>query len=280
MPNSTNTPSLTNAPATDAALDQLRAELNAMPEDEILRDTRASPDAAAAIAEAAAAKVMPYRGELMARFGPESGERLDKLPICARATTQASVEARVMSPSKNLSSRHEEARAHYEVVSTELESLVHRKVLDPAVLNETRDIQGYDALMKSTRAAVLVAHTHWSEIEGKTQLTPEMLDAATASVDALYRAMLDRDHGVSRSPAIELRVRALSMLLHVYDEVRREVTYLRWHQRDYDTLAPSPYTRLGRSRSSTNDEVEDLEDETDVTDPTPTPADDGGPFTS
>ncbi len=277
MPTSPKTPSLTNAPATDAALDQLRDELNAMPEDMVLRDSRASPDAAAAIAEAAAAKLAPYRAELVDRFGPESGERLDKLPVCARATTQASVEARVMSPTTNLSDRHDELRQQYEVVSTELESLVNRKVLPPSVLNETRDIQGYDALMKSTRAAVLIARTHWSQVEGKTQLTPAILDAATAAVDGLYRAMLDRDHGVSRSPAIELRTRALSMLLHTYDEVRREVTYLRWHQGDYDTLAPSPFTRLGRSRAGGTDESDDVE--TDVDAPTPTP-EDGGPFIS
>jgi len=94
--------------------------------------------------------------------------------------------------------------------------------------------------------------------------------------------MPDRDHGVSRSPGLELRIRALSMLLHSYDEVRREVGYLRWHQGDADALAPSPYTRLG-SRSHGSDDIDDDVDADggDVTEPAvPVPVRDCDAFTS
>ena len=52
-------PAPIHVPASEAALQQVRDELNAMPEDKILRGTRASADASAAIAEAAAAKIAP-----------------------------------------------------------------------------------------------------------------------------------------------------------------------------------------------------------------------------
>jgi hypothetical protein len=280
-------PAPITVPASEAALQQVRDELNAMPEDKILRGTRASADASAAIAEAAAAKIAPLRGEIVALFGEPAGALVDQLPVYARATTQAAIEARVMAPSGDLSARYEDLREHYALVITELDSLVNRKVLEPSQLVEAREIQGYDQLIKSTRSAVLVARQAWSNIVGKTQLTPAMLDAAAAAADRLYRAILDRDHGVSRSPALELRVRALSKLLTTYDEVRRILTYVRWHQRDYDTLAPSPYTVIGRRRSSTDETDEPTpsdpmsdDDQAPASPLPPMPTNGGGPFTT
>jgi len=85
---------------------------------------------------------------------------------------------------------------------------------------------------------------------------------------------------ITQSPAVELRVRALSKLLTEYDELCRMVTYLRWHERDFDQLAPSPFSgRRGRG------DAEEGEEDVDVDEPAPPPPvtpspDDGGPFTS
>jgi hypothetical protein len=47
------------------------------------------------------------------------------------------------------------------------------------------------------------------------------------------------------------RARALSRLVRVYEEVRRMVTFLRWHQDDVDAITPSLWAgrhRRGRAR--------------------------------
>ena len=47
------------------------------------------------------------------------------------------------------------------------------------------------------------------------------------------------------SVAAELRVRAFTLFVHAYSNARRAVTYLRWHEGDADSIAPSLYA--GRS---------------------------------
>jgi hypothetical protein len=208
---------------------------------------------------------------------------LDRLPIYARATTQSQVEEKALALSNNLSELHETLRADYGLVITELDSLVLRKVLESSVIAPARGIQGYEETIQSMRVAIFVARKHWSTIEGKTQLTSAILDGAALKADTLERAIIERDGGITEAPAVELRVRALSKLLREYDELRRMVTYLRWHQRDYDELAPSPFT--GRKPRASGEDAIDVLDEDEDVDPTdddsplaPSP-DVGGPFT-
>ena len=49
----------------------------------------------------------------------------------------------------------------------------------------------------------------------------------------------EREQGTSRLPAVQLRNRALSLLVQVYGEVRRMMSYVRWWQQDIDAIAPS-----------------------------------------
>lgn len=68
----------------------------------------------------------------------------------------------------------------------------------------------------------------------------------------------------ARMPAAELRTRALSHLVSVYDQVRRMLAYVRGSEGDADQIAPSLYAaRRGFRRASSG-----------PTDPTP-----GGPST-
>jgi hypothetical protein len=260
----------------------VRAELLAMEPDDILRDVRVSARVTVGMVEAAVGRVLPLRGELIALCGERAAPVLDRLPIYARATTQAGVEEKALALSNNLSELHEALRADYGLVITELDSLVMRKVLESSVIAPARGIQGYEETIQSMRVAIFVARKHWSTIEGKTQLTAAILDGAALKADTLERAIIERDGGIAQAPAVELRVRALSKLLKEYDELRRMVTYLRWHERDYDTLAPSPFT--GRKARASGEEEEDVEDEdvdpTDDDSPLAPSPDIGGPFIS
>lgn len=259
-------------PTSEAALESVRAELLAMREEEVDRDARASPMQAAAIADAAAAKLSHHRAEIVLLLGEPAAVRIDRLPVYARAAGQAAVEAEADATSQDLSDLHDATRSKHTLVLTELESAALRGHLDAELIDPARPIQGYAETIKSTKIAVHVARRNWSALEGHTHLTPAMLDETIAAAERLERAMTDRDHGVSRAPAVELRQRALSKLLKEYDEVQRIATYLRWHERDYDAIAPSLFGGRPR-RASTNAEEPA---------PTPTPAsptpNDGGPF--
>lgn len=260
--------------STEQALEQVRAELLAMPEGHVLRATRASPWTTAASVEAAVLKTAAHRDALIALCGERARTVLDGLPIYARAVVLAAIEARATAPGNNIAELHDAVRDAYDLIITELNSLVMRKVLDASVIAPARGIRGYAKAIESTRVAVFVARKHWGTIVGKTQLTEAILHEADGHADRLQRAIIDRDHRVSRAPAIELRARALSKLLSEYDELRRMLTYLRWHQGDYDELAPSPFANRRRARRA-REEDEDLGAPAEP----PSPSD-GPPFTS
>ncbi len=264
---------ITTSLAYRAALDGVREALVAMPEADVQRFPTLDPSAAAVIAEASANKVVPYRAALIAQFGAMARGALDELPVLARATRQADIELAAAQPASDLSAMHEEVRAAYQLLITDADSLANRKLLDAQRLEAARDIQGYQALIKSTLVVVNVLRDRWAGFVGYTPLTVADLDHAETAAQRMSAALGDRDNGVSRAPAMELRARALSKLVRVYEEVRRMMTFLRWHQDDVDAITPSLWASRGR-----RGRARDLE-------PEPTPSDDdvvpdapGGPF--
>lgn len=93
-------------------------------------------------------------------------------------------------------------------------------------------------------------------------------------------ALTIRQTGSARAAAAELRVRALSLLVREYEELRRMVTYVRWFEGDADTFVPSLYAGRGGRRPKEDTEVV-TDTDTPVTPfPGPVPNNGGGPFTS
>ncbi len=267
-----------NPLAYRAALDGLRASLMAMPEEQVRRTVTLDATAAAMIAEASANKAEPFRAALTAQFGTAATAVLDALPVIARATRQTEIELAGAAVSNDLSAMHEEVRAAYQLLVTDAGSLANRKLLDPKRLEAARDIQGYQALVDSTLVLVLVLRERWAELAAHTPLKLADLDRAETVAQRMSAAMGDRDNGVSRAPAMELRARALSKLLQTYEEVRRMMTFLRWHQDDADAITPSLWAARGRrSRGGGNEDV--VTDEP-ASPGTPSPNNGGGPFIS
>ena len=60
--------------------------------------------------------------------------------------------------------------------------------------------------------------------------------SAEATAQRLSTALGDRDIGVNRAPAVELRSRAVRKLIMLYEALRRMMTYLRWYQDDVDDI--------------------------------------------
>lgn len=239
-----------------AALEGVRASLLAMPEDAVHRTLTLEANAAATLAEASAKKLEPYRAALVGQFGEQAGRVLDDVLVLARATQQADIELAATEIPSDLSPRHEEVRRAYQLLITDADALANRGHLDPSVLDAARDIQGYRALIRSTRVLVQTLREHWSSFEGRSPLSIADLDQAELAAQRMAQAMGDRDYGVSRAPAAELRARALSKLVDSYDEVRRMMTFVRWQQDDVDALAPSLWASRGRRRGRSAEPVE------------------------
>jgi hypothetical protein len=101
---------------------------------------------------------------------------------------------------------------------------------------------------------------HWNAIKGMTPVSREMIERAAALGWELRSQLGARgiaDHPFAEAPdAQTTRLRAFTLLARVYDECRRAVIFLRWHDGDADAIAPSLYTRRARRSSTQSEEVE------------------------
>ena len=235
------------------ALNGLRAELKAMPENEIERRATLDPSSAALIAGATAKKVEPFRAQLVATFGPEAGEVLDQLPVVALATRQADIELTTSMPANDLTEPYAQVRATLQLLLVDADALALRGHLDSKRLDPLRNVQGYLATVDSVERLVSMLRDDWDKLAPHTPLKVAELDRAVVLAKSLSAAVAARDNGVHRAPAAEMRIRVLSKLMRLYDALRRMMTYLRWEQDDIDQLVPSLYASRGRRTRSRDD---------------------------
>jgi hypothetical protein len=139
------------------------------------------------------------------------------------------------------------------------DALADRGLLDAQRIAIIRAGRGSRDLANDMVALSAMFRQSWGEVEGKTAVTIEELDRAAELGTKLIFAIGARDvapalPGIG-GDAGELRVRAFSLLVNTYDQVRRAVEYLRWDAGDAQEIAPSVYTG-SRTRRAVAEEVE------------------------
>jgi hypothetical protein len=236
------------------ALEVLTPRIVAMTAEDVLRDTKLDATHAGTVGAATAKKLAPYRATLVAQFGAESGARVDDLPMLARACQQADIaEAAAAAPS-DLTALYQEVREHYDILLTDAQSLVNRKFLPATELDKARDTRGYEGMVRSTLILVTLLRAWWPKLKDHTPLKDADLDRGQQLAEHLRDTIGERDQAVQSLPAVEVRLRALSLLVRSYVELRREMSYLRWYQEDVDAIVPSLWAGRGRrARSETSD---------------------------
>lgn len=240
----------TDALTPTEALDRKRDALARMPETEILRPPGLDALAAASVVMGSLPRIERHRAALVEMFGERAVVWLDDLPVTARATMQASVAVTAAASDADLRDSHALVLADHSLLVTDADALANRKLIDRARIDAGRSTQGYRTTASSTLVLVSVLHEHWDAIAGKTPLTHAELDAIAARAHDMIRRLAEREMGATRFDAIELRARALSMLLRSYGEVRRMVAFVRFWEGDADAIAPSPWTARRRGRRS------------------------------
>lgn len=269
-----------NGPVYRVALDERRPSLMAMAEAEIERRSRLDPTAAAITAEASAAKLAEFRPDAVAQFGKSAGAQFDELRPVARAVRQADVEYIGTSATVDVSALNDVVRTDYRLLMTDADGLANRNLIDPARLEPARNVQGYQALIGSVLVLVFVLRERWSEIKDHTPLTEADLDRAESNALHMSAVLGSRDNKAVRAAAAELRVRALSKLIHLYDAILQMMTYLRWKQGDIDVIMPSLWAgRGGRKARTTDDSGDPVIDVAEPQSPAgPVPNNGGAPF--
>lgn len=273
-----------------SALDSMRETLANMPAHEINRTPRLDPAAAAGVAIGSLPRVAQHRDAVVARCGADAARVFDLLPVIAYATHQAHVEAAALDDDGDLREHIRDLLEEHKLLLTDGDALANRKLLDRARIDAGRPIQGYRTVVDSTLILIAVLRESWSRISVMTPLQPEDLARAEGKAKRVLDRLNRREQGTNRMPAVEVRARALSMLIDVYSEVQRYLTFVRWKEADAETIAPSLYTSRRARRTADNGGVIDptepgtpigpLDPLAPLTPAEPVPNNGGAPFTS
>jgi hypothetical protein len=142
----------------------------------------------------------------------------------------------------------------------EVEQLVRRGHINPKSLKGVSGGNGYKNLAKDLAIYCAVLRAAWAEIQGKCGTDLDELEHGERIGNRILRIVGLREQGPSLfSDTTANRLRAFTLFMRTYDEVRRAVTYLRWKKNDADDIAPSLYA--GRGGRGKKTEVEPPEAE-------------------
>ena len=241
------------------ALDELRAEIEAIPTSE-LEPIRLDITSAIVTALGVAPNVARFRDTIERELGAAAARPIDQLETSAVALGRANAIYLTSLHASSLDEIVAEVSHVRRVLMLEAEGLVAKKRLRASSLAEIVGGVGYKAMCFDVVQLVSVFRADWAAIEAHTPVTGLELDQAEARALALATTLGEIEQSGASSPAAELRQRAYTHFVHTYEEVRRAMAYL-FFDDDGDDIAPSLFA--GRTRRRADDE--------DDSDPTDTP---------
>lgn len=128
-------------------------------------------------------------------------------------------------------------------------ALAARGFLPGDKLRELKGPTSHTTTAFDVLAMATMCRAVWEEIQGKTAMQVSDIEEAETLADRLLTAVGERavsDKEVAA--ATQNRKRAYTLFTRAYDEMRRGVACLRWHERDVDELFPTLETTRGAGR--------------------------------
>jgi len=125
-------------------------------------------------------------------------------------------------------------------------ALAKRGVFDEARVMKLRSGPGYKNLAFDVVGLVQILRERWADIANRTGVQQAELDQAAQLAQRLVTSVgIKEQQPVTANGVALLRQQAYSLLLHAYDEVRRAISFLRWHEQDVESIAPSLWSGRG-----------------------------------
>jgi len=177
--------------------------------------------------------------------------RSDKLRDYTLALGHAHAMFRAASgPSDGVAELAEEVAELRDLLQADAAALAKRRILDENQVTKLRGGSGYKNVAFEVVGLVGLFRANWEQIKGRSGLQPEELEHAGRRAQELVTAVGVKE----QSPAVvgaamAVRQRAYTLFFNAYDDVRRAVAYLRWHEGDAESIAPSLYAGRGAARA-------------------------------
>lgn len=144
----------------------------------------------------------------------------------------------------------EEGSELAEAMIADVRAMMVRKVLPVDSLGEYEPGNGYRNLAHNLGMLAGLCVRHWSTIEGRSGITKDDVTRASMLNEEILKVLGERvnDNGEASQNAM-LRAQAFTLLVRAYDELRRAIAFIRYHEGDVDEIVPSLYAgRGGRPR--------------------------------
>lgn len=125
-------------------------------------------------------------------------------------------------------------------------ALAKRGVFDEGRVAKLRSGPGYKNLAFDVVGLVQILRERWADIANRTGVQQAELDQAAQLAQRLVTLVgLKEQQPVAANGVALQRQQAFTLLVRAYDEVRRAISFLRWHEQDVDAIAPSLWSGRG-----------------------------------
>jgi hypothetical protein len=152
-------------------------------------------------------------------------------------------------PTGDLEAVSTEAVRLREKLVANAQALALSGLFDAQNLERLKGANGYKNIAQDLQALSTAMRENWANIQGKSPLVADDVQAASRVALRLTRVVGLREQGPALlAAATDLRMRAFTLVLRTYEEARQAVGYLRRREDDADSIAPSLYPGKGRRR--------------------------------
>ena len=134
--------------------------------------------------------------------------------------------------------------------------LVPYGLFDARQVEQLKHGNGYSNVAQDLQALSAAFEQVWPKLEGKTPLTLESVKAASDLGLRLTELVGLREQGTpAQQETTDLRRRAFTLTLRTYEDARSAVRFLRRREGDADSIAPTLYSKVKRSKAEDDTEV-------------------------
>lgn len=168
--------------------------------------------------------------------------------LLALSSAQARYDA-ANAPPQQLPALLDQATRWRDLLCADAKVLIARGHLNAQQLKGVTRVHGYKNLALDLANLSRMFRRAWGKIEGFTAVQLSELAEVDQIVLKLGAAVISRKKAPEQAAeAGEIRQRVFVLFHNSYDQIRRAIIFLRWHEGDADTIVPSLYA--GRRNSN------------------------------
>jgi hypothetical protein len=173
--------------------------------------------------------------------------RFDKLKDYTMALSYANtLHGAAIQPPDDFKAMYEEALELRETLRRDVETLIGRGLVATDALKAYTAVVGFKNVAADLQLLAVVLRGSWESIQGSCAIKSPEIEHAFDLAGRIFLAVGAREgQGARVAEAAEVRARAFTLFIRAYDDARRAVSFLHWHEGDADSVAPSLYS--GRS---------------------------------